>query len=481
LKLEYNNMKVSVIITTYQQPDFLSEAIESILTQTFNDLELIVVNDDPLGQETEKIVLSYNDPRIIYIKNEKNFKGAKSLNIGLRAAKGEYIAILDDDDAWISKDKLEKQVNFLEKNPEYIIVGTSSIHIDRKTNKEITRYTGGFNLKNIEKFILTKVPFAHSSILCRRNAMISVGGYSEDLPRAKDIDLYIKLVKLGKFGFLPECFIKYREIVPEEDIIIKKHLLDAFFHKKVIWRHRKDFPHIYFLSSYLKISLRYLIFRTLIFLPLLYKIYRKVRYNKEDFLPTLKIPSVSRIGLDIELARQFKRLKPGIVLEAGSGCSGRLPYKKYIPHTKYLTLDIDKKSKPDICCDLHDIKWESDYFDAVVAIEVLEHLYNPQKAIDEMRRILKPGGVCLLSTRFIHPYHPGPKDYYRFTWDSLNYLFRDFQKVEVFHHGNKIQSLWQILADGKLKIFLNIFNPLIARISSRKTRFPCGFIVYAEK
>jgi len=311
--------------------------------------------------------------------------------------------------------------------------------------------------------------------------MISVGGYSEDLPRAKDIDLYIKLVKLGKFGFLPECFIKYREIVPEEDIIIKKHLLDAFFHKKVIWRHRKDFPHIYFLSSYLKISLRYLIFRTLIFLPLLYKIYRKVRYNKEDFLPTLKIPSVSRIGLDIELARQFKRLKPGIVLEAGSGCSGRLPYKKYIPHTKYLTLDIDKKSKPDICCDLHDIKWESDYFDAVVAIEVLEHLYNPQKAIDEMRRILKPGGVCLLSTRFIHPYHPGPKDYYRFTWDSLNYLFRDFQKVEVFHHGNKIQSLWQILADGKLKIFLNIFNPLIARISSRKTRFPCGFIVYAEK
>jgi len=162
LKLEYNNMKVSVIITTYQQPDFLSEAIESILTQTFNDLELIVVNDDPLGQETEKIVLSYNDPRIVYIKNEKNLKGAKSLNIGLRAAKGEYIAILDDDDAWISKDKLEKQINFLEKNPEYIIVGTSSIHIDRKTNKEITRYLGGFNLKNIEKFILTKVQLAHS-------------------------------------------------------------------------------------------------------------------------------------------------------------------------------------------------------------------------------------------------------------------------------------------------------------------------------
>jgi len=471
-------MKVSVIITTYQQPDFLFEAIESVLAQTFNDFELIIVNDDPLGEETEKIVLSYNDPRIVYIKNEKNLKGAKSLNIGLRTAKGEYVAILDDDDSWISKDKLEKQVNFLEKNPEYIIVGTSSIHIDRKTNKEVTRYTGELNPKNIEKFILTKVPFAHSSILCRRNAMISVGGYSEDLPRAKDIDLYIKLVKLGKFGFLPECFIKYREIVPEEDSIIKKHLLDAFFHKKVIWRHRKDFLYIYFLNSYLKISLRYLIFKTLTFSPLPYEIYRKVRYDKKAFLPTLKIPSVSRISLDIKLKQLFKNLKPGVVLEVGSGFSS---YKKYIPYTKYMTLDIDKESKPNICCDLHDIKWDSDYFDTVIAIEVLEHIHTPEKVINEIWRILKLGGVCILSTRFIHPYHPGPKDYYRFTWDSLNYLFRKFTKVEIYHHGNKIQSLWQIITDGKIKIILNIFNPLIAKINSKKTRFPCGFVVFAKK
>lgn len=471
-------MKVSVIITTYQTSTFLSEAIESVLAQTFDDLELIIVNDDPFGQETEKTVLSYNDLRIVYIKNEKNLRGAKALNVGLKAARGEYIAILDDDDSWISGDKLERQVNFLDKNKDYIIVGTSSIHVDRKTDTEITRHTEGFDPKNVEKFILTKVPFAHSSILCRRNVMISVGGYSEDLPRAKDIDLYIKLVKLGKFGFLPECFIKYREIVPEEDIIIKKHLLDAFFHKKVIWRHRRGFPYIYFLNSYFKINLRYLIFKTLMFFPLPYKIYRKVRWNKEVFLPTLKIPSVSRISLDLKLRQQFKRLKPGIVLEVGSGF---FSYKKSIPHTKYLTLDIDKSANADICCDLHDIKWEADYFDSVVAIEVLEHLYNPQKAVDEMRRILKPGGVCVLSTRFIHPYHSGPKDYYRFTWDSLSYLFKKFSKVEIYHHGNKIQSLWQIINDGKIKVVLNIFNPLFARIHFKKTKFPCGFVVYAKK
>ena len=131
--------------------------------------------------------------------------------------------------------------------------------------------------------------------------------------------------------------------------------------------------------------------------------------------------TVSRISLDFELHRQFKKLKPGIVLDVGAKHS---PYKKYIPYTKYMRLDIDEKSQADICCDLHKINWQSDYFDTVIATEVLEHLYEPQRAIDEIYRVLKPEGICILSTRFIYPYHPGPKDYYRFTWDSLNYLFR---------------------------------------------------------
>ena len=79
--------KVSVIITTYKRPDYLWQAIESVLKQTFKDFELIIVNDDPESQSLEKIISSYKDPRIIYIKNEKNLGGAKSLNLGLKAAK----------------------------------------------------------------------------------------------------------------------------------------------------------------------------------------------------------------------------------------------------------------------------------------------------------------------------------------------------------------------------------------------------------
>jgi len=197
-------------------------------------------------------------------------------------------------------------------------------------------------------------------------------------------------------------------------------------------------------------------------------------------LPTMGMDSVSRMSLNFELDRQFKKLKPGIVLEVGSGYS---TCNKYVPSSEYLTLDINDKSNPDICSDLHNIKWKSDYFDTVLAIEVLEHIQNPQKAIDEMMRILKPGGTCIISTRFIHAYHPGPKDYYRFTWDSLYDIFKKFDTVKVYHHGNIIQSIWHLINDGtkRRSIFLNIFNPLIARINSKKTKCPCGFIVVAVK
>ena len=95
--------------------------------------------------------------------------------------------------------------------------------------------------------------------------------------------------------------------------------------------------------------------------------------------------------------------------------------------------------------------------------------------------MLKPGGVCIITTRFIHPYHPTPEDYYRFTWDSLNDIFSGFSQVRIVHHGNTIQSVWAILCTGRKRAFLNVLNPLIARIRSKKTVNPCGFLVFAVK
>jgi len=214
----------------------------------------------------------------------------------------------------------------------------------------------------------------------------------------------------------------------------------------------------------------------------------------KNLIPPLKIPSITTLSLAIELRRQFKRLKPGILLDVGSSYS---PYKKYIAYTKYMGLDINKKSQPDICCDLHNIEWQDNYFDTVIATEVLEHLREPQKAINEIYRVLKPVAICILSTRFLFPYHPSPigaqdafGDYYRFTSDSLSHLFKAFSEVEIHSHGNRVQVIWQIInssghSRGIFQIIvnavLNIFTPLLAQIKFKDTRFPLGFIVYAKK
>ncbi len=189
--------------------------------------------------------------------------------------------------------------------------------------------------------------------------------------------------------------------------------------------------------------------------------------------------SITRISFENELKEQLKKLKPGKVLDVGSKDS---PYTKMIPFTEYKRLDIVKKTKPDYVADLHDLRSvPKNHFDTVIATEVLEHLYDPEKAVEEIRKILKEKGVCIASTRFFYHYHPDPHDYYRFTWDSLRYIFRNFKYVEVHHHGNYIQTLWQLINTGKFGFVLHWFNPLIAKIKSDKTNYPLGFVIYAVK
>jgi SAM-dependent methyltransferase len=205
---------------------------------------------------------------------------------------------------------------------------------------------------------------------------------------------------------------------------------------------------------------------------------RFIRDSLWPRIPTLRMRSVNRISLDRLLVSQFKRLQPGVVLDVGAKSA---PYRRHIPDTRYLCLDIDPSRDPDICCDLHELVWEPE-FDTVLAIEVLEHLHDPQTAIDRIHSVLKPGGICILSTRFMYRYHPDPEDHYRFTWDSLRYLFRGFAGVEVHHHGNRAQVMWEMInAGGRSRVVLNLMNPLLARFESKSTRFPLGFVVWARK
>lgn len=191
-----------------------------------------------------------------------------------------------------------------------------------------------------------------------------------------------------------------------------------------------------------------------------------------------RLRSVTRLGLERLLLGQFARLQPGVVLDVGSKVS---PYKASIPHTRYVRLDISPKSNPDLCCDIQDIRAEANSFDTVIATEVLEHVLDPQKAVEEIRRVLKPGGVCILTTRFFYRYHPDPHDYWRFTWDSLSHLFREYSTTEVLHHGNRLHTLCTAFDHGSTKLLARLVSPLVARVHVAKTRFPLGYVVYAIK
>ena len=118
-----SNPHVSVVMAVYNAQKYVSDAIESILCQTYNDFEFIIIEDGS-SDESLKIIQSYSDPRIKVIRNKENLKLIKSLNLGLQKACGRYIVRMDADD--VSRpDRIEKQVNYMESHPDCVLCGTS--------------------------------------------------------------------------------------------------------------------------------------------------------------------------------------------------------------------------------------------------------------------------------------------------------------------------------------------------------------------
>lgn len=123
------------------------------------------------------------------------------------------------------------------------------------------------------------------------------------------------------------------------------------------------------------------------------------------------------------------------------GCGSDL-YGNFFPNRT--TLDIAERPgvKVDIVADAHDLSQIADAsFEVVLCTEVLEHLHTPERAIGEMRRLLKPGGLLLLTTRFIFPIHDAPGDYYRYTKYGLRHLLRDFEIIELAPETGTMEAL----------------------------------------
>ena len=205
------SVKVSIILPTYNGAKNIEKAIRSVIDQSFKDWELLIIDDGSTDNiKTVLIPFIKEESRILYIKNESNLGIQKSLNLGLSFAKGEYIARIDDDDEWIDKDKLKKQVEFLDLNPDYVLVGTGTIAVV-ETGEKVCEYRLPEKDENIRKEILFKNCFIHSSVMFRKEIVLDVGGYDENesFKHIEDYHLWLLLGQKGKMANLPDLMVNF--------------------------------------------------------------------------------------------------------------------------------------------------------------------------------------------------------------------------------------------------------------------------------
>jgi glycosyltransferase involved in cell wall biosynthesis len=197
---------ISVVIPTYNTEKFIEETLDSIRNQSFNDFEVIIV-DNGSTDNTLNILNKYKrmDKRFI-IKTLPKPDGIRAANLGLSIARGKYIVKMDGDDICLP-DKFKIQFNYLEQHPEIFLVGNSAIVINEKGDK-IGVFRKYNNYKRIGRKLLKSNPFVHSSIMYRN---IKGLFYREKFSISEEYDMYLRLLSSGKnLTNLPDFLTKYR-------------------------------------------------------------------------------------------------------------------------------------------------------------------------------------------------------------------------------------------------------------------------------
>ena len=212
---QYISGLVSVIIPTYKRCDTLIRAINSAINQTYKNIEIIVVNDNMPGDDFSRMLYDemkkVTDERVIFAEQEKPINGAAARNYGIRLAKGEYIAFLDDDDYWIPQ-KLERQVDvFKSLGREWGVVSSLVVrHRNGALEMAIPPYKSGYILQEIMQ---RTVDLSTIAVLIRREALDEVGYFDEALLRHQDIQLFTCLAYKYKVFLLKE----YLQVINVDD------------------------------------------------------------------------------------------------------------------------------------------------------------------------------------------------------------------------------------------------------------------------
>jgi glycosyltransferase involved in cell wall biosynthesis len=212
---------VSAIMPSYNSAQYLPEAIDSVLAQTFQDWELIVV-DDASTDDTQAILARYTDPRIRLRRLHRNSGRSAARNVALGAARGRYIALCDSDDISLPH-RFARQVEFLDAHPEIDIVSSRLRLISAASVPgAVIAFPEGPEMI-AARFMRGRMGVPHGASMVRARCFERFGGYAEDLPRAEDFDLFHRFSEDCRFAIIPEILLQYRRqtAVPPFGIVIE--------------------------------------------------------------------------------------------------------------------------------------------------------------------------------------------------------------------------------------------------------------------
>lgn len=217
------NKLVSAIITTHNRRDLLIRAVKSVLNQTYKDIELIVV-DDASDERADKVLKGF-DLQYIYIPKEESKGGNHARNTGILAAKGEYVAFLDDDDYWLPM-KIEEQIAIAEekkcelvycpKTSEIITKDSTIIYAHASPNPTMTG--------DLRKKILYNICTTTSCILVKKRALVEVGMFDENLKFWQEYELTIRLAQRTPFFYAWKDLVVYRVNTSDQSRLTNKYL-----------------------------------------------------------------------------------------------------------------------------------------------------------------------------------------------------------------------------------------------------------------
>ena len=229
-----NTPTVSVIIPTYNRAHLIGRAIQSVLNQTYQDFEIIVV-DDASKDNTEEVVKSFRDERIIYLRHENNRGAQTARNTGIKAAKGGWIAFLDSDDEWLPQ-RLEVELSLAHKTGVSVVY--SECYIKRSNDSELKIFGIRHKSGDIYRDLLKYPGPMFQGLLVKRECLERIGYLDKAIISYQEWDTAIRLARYYKFGFVEKPLFIYH--CHEDETISKDMKRDADGRAQIVKKNRKD-------------------------------------------------------------------------------------------------------------------------------------------------------------------------------------------------------------------------------------------------